>query len=106
MIAWQRHRGSDITLGKRLPEIVRQAGFSGAIKSVSADTKGNPESVRSHADMTVSLLDGPFGHAILENEWAEPDTVERLKDGIQAWAGHPDAFFANVHVEVICWKPD
>jgi hypothetical protein len=53
-----------------------------------------------------SLLDGPFGRAIVEQRWADPTTVERLKDSIRAWGEHPDAFFANVHVEVIGWKPD
>lgn len=105
MIAWQHSRGSDITLGKRLPVILREAGFTSTIKSVSADTKGSPETVRSHADITVSLLDGPFGRAIVENGWADRPAVERLKESIRAWGEHPDAFFANVHVEVIGWKP-
>jgi SAM-dependent methyltransferase len=103
-IAWHRSRGSDITLGKRLPAILREAGFTGSVKSVSADTKGSAESVRTHADITVSLLDGPFGRAIVENGWADSRVVMHLKESIRAWAEHPDAFFANVHVEVIAWK--
>jgi ubiquinone/menaquinone biosynthesis C-methylase UbiE len=106
MIAWQQLRGSDITLGRRLPAILREAGFTNTLKSVSADTKGTPASVRSHADITMSLLDGPFGREIVDNRWADRFTIERLKGSIQAWAEHPDAFFANVHVEVIGWKPD
>jgi ubiquinone/menaquinone biosynthesis C-methylase UbiE len=105
MIAWQRSRGSDVTLGKRLPSILRKAGFTGTIKSVSADTKGDPEAVRSHARASVYLLDGPFGRDILDKGWAEQPTIERLKDSVRQWGEHPDAFFANVHVEVIGWKP-
>jgi ubiquinone/menaquinone biosynthesis C-methylase UbiE len=104
-IAWHQSRGSDITLGKRLPAILREAGFTGTIKSVSADTKGNPEGTRSHAGITISLLDGPFGRDIVHNGWADRATVERLKESIREWGEHPDAFFANVHVEVIGWKP-
>lgn len=37
--------------------------------------------------------------------WADQRTVEQLKESIRAWAEHPDAFFANVHVEVIGWRP-
>lgn len=103
-IAWHQSRGSDITLGKRLPAILRQAGFTDTIKSVSADTKGTPEGVRSHVEITLSLLDGPFGRDIVENGWADRSTVEHLKEDIRAWGAHPDAFFANVHVEVIGWK--
>jgi hypothetical protein len=105
LITWQQSRGSDITLGKRLPAILREAGFSNTIKSVSADTKGKPEETRSHAEITISLLDGPFGRDIVNNGWADRATVERLKEDIRKWGEHPDAFFANVHVEVIGWKP-
>ncbi len=104
-IAWHQSRGSDITLGKRLPTILREAGFTNTIKRVSADTKGDPEATRSHADITISLLDGPFGRDIVDNGWADQYTVEQLKESIREWGEHPDAFFANVHVEVIGWKP-
>ena len=106
MIAWQQHRGSDITLGKRLPTILREAGFTNTFKSVSADTKGTPASVHSHAETTMSLLNGPLGRDSIDNRWVDRPTLERLKDSILEWAEHPDAFFANVHVEVIGWKPD
>jgi ubiquinone/menaquinone biosynthesis C-methylase UbiE len=103
-IKWHNLRGSDITLGKRLPQILREAGFTDTLKSVSADTKGDPQATRSHAEITVNLLDGPFGKAILENGWGDRYTIDRLKESIQEWGEHPDAFFANVHVEVIGWK--
>jgi ubiquinone/menaquinone biosynthesis C-methylase UbiE len=103
-MAWHQSRGSDIALGKRLPAILRQAGFSETIKSVSADTKGDPAGARSHADITISLLDGPFGRDVVDKGWADRRTVERLKESIREWGEHPDAFFANVHVEVIGWK--
>jgi hypothetical protein len=62
--------------------------------------------VHSHARITISLLNGPFGQSILEHGWADQAIVERLKESIRAWGEHPDAFFATVHVEVIGWKPD
>jgi ubiquinone/menaquinone biosynthesis C-methylase UbiE len=105
MVAWQQSRGSDITLGKRLPAILRQAGFTRTVKSVSADTKGDAEAVRAHARITISLLDGPLGRDALANGWADESTLEQIKASILAWAEHPDAFFANVHVEVVGWKP-
>lgn len=104
-IAWHQSRGSDITLGKRLPNILRQAGFVNTIKSVSADTKGTLEETRSHAQITISLLDGPFGRDIVDKGLVDRSMVERLKENIREWGEHPDAFFANVHVEVIGWKP-
>ena len=105
MMAWQQSRGSDITLGQRLPTILRQAGFRRTVKSVSADTKGDAEAVRAHARITIFLLDGPLGRDALANGWADQATLEQIKASILAWAEHPDAFFANVHVEVVGWKP-
>jgi SAM-dependent methyltransferase len=102
---WHQSRGSDIALGKRLPTILREAGFTDTIKSVSADTKGTPASTRAHAEITIFLLDGPFGRDVVDKGWADQATVEYLKDSIREWGEHPDAFFANVHVEVIGWKP-
>jgi hypothetical protein len=105
-VAWHQSRGSDITLGKCLPAILREVCSTRTIKSVSADTKGDPEQVRSHAAITLSLLNGPFGGDIVDNGWGDRLKVERLKESIHAWGEHPAAFFANVHVEVIGWKPD
>lgn len=102
---WHALRGSDIDLGKKLPAILREAGFTDAVKSVSADTKGTPEEVRSNAQMMLSLLDGPFGDAIRAHNWADGDTIDFIRQGIHTWADNPDAFFANVHVEVVAWKP-
>jgi len=103
-VAWHRSRGSDTTIGSQLPAILRGAGFHDVVKSVSADTKGDPDAVRSHADITVSLLDGPFGRDVVARGWADRTTVERLADAARKWGEHPDAFFANVHVEVVGWK--
>ena len=61
--------------------------------------------MQSNAQMMTALLDGPFGNAILTHDWAAADTIDYLKQGIRDWADDPDAFFANVHVEVVAWKP-
>jgi len=102
---WHTSRGSDIDIGRTTPTILRQAGFVGIIKSVSADTKGSPEDVKAHAEIMVHLLNGSFGRDIVNNGWADEVTVERLRNGARQWGPNPDAFFANVHVEVIGWKP-
>jgi SAM-dependent methyltransferase len=101
---WHNSRGSDITTGKNLPSILHKAGFENCIASVSADTKGTPEAVHSHAEITVSLIEGPFGEAVLKNKWADKNTLEKIKGTIKKWGDNPDSFFSNVHVEVIGWK--
>ncbi len=104
MEAWQASRGSNINLGSQLPGILHQAGFSHIVKSVSADTKGEPERVREHADLTCLLLDGPMGKWSIQNGELDQAGIDRLKATIRAWASTSDAFFANLHIEVVGWK--
>jgi hypothetical protein len=61
--------------------------------------------VGSHAAITLFLLDGPFGRQIVDSGLTDGAAVESLKASVSEWGEHPDAFFANVHVEVIGWKP-
>ena len=103
--AWHGRRGSDITLGRRLPAILHRAGFEDVATSVSADTKGTPPEVRQHAQIMMNLLDGPLGREALERREADAATLARLRQEIDAWGADPDAFFANVHVEVIGRRP-
>ncbi len=104
--AWQESRGSDITLGRRLPGIVRRAGFAHIRTSVSADTKGTPQEVLEHAGRMTRLLDGPVGAFARERGLLDEADIGPIREAIEAWGREPDAFFANVHVEVIGRKPD
>ena len=105
MKEWQRSRGSNVNIGRQLPSILRKAGFTNCIISVSADTKGTPEEVCSHAKITLTLLDGPLGKASLKNRWTDKNSIEKIKQEITRWGENPDSFFSNVHIEVIGWKP-
>lgn len=101
---WQRSRGSDITMGRRLPSILREAGFAPTRKSVSADTKGTVEAVRGHAEIMAFLLDGPVGDHARNAGLATDEERKRMRASVVRWGGDPDAFFANIHVEVVGWK--
>ncbi len=102
--AWHAARGSDLSLAARLPSILLAAGFGEPIVTVSADTKGTPDEVREHATTMHFLLDGPLGREALARGWADVATLERLAAAADAWGEEPDAFFANVHVEVVARK--
>ncbi len=103
--AWHRRRGSDIGIGRRLPEILHEAGFVETVTSVSADTKGTPDAVREHATMMVSLLDGPFGEFAVAAGLTDAAGLLRVRDDVRRWGDDPNAFFGNVHVEVAARKP-
>jgi SAM-dependent methyltransferase len=103
--AWQRRRGSDIGIGRRLPEILHEAGFVATVTSVSADTKGTPDAVREHAGMMVSLLEGPLGEFAVAAGMTDGPGLLRVRDDVRRWGDDPNAFFGNVHVEVAARKP-
>ena len=103
--AWHRRRGSDIGIGRRLPEILHEAGFVETVTSVSADTKGTPDAVREHATMMVSLLDGPLGEFAVAAGMTDGAGLLRVRDDVRRWGDDPNAFFGNVHVEVAARKP-
>lgn len=105
MKAWQEFRGSNVNIGRHLPSILRKAGFTNCIKSVSADTKGTQSEIQSHAEITLNLIEGPLGEASLKNEWTDKKSIENIKREITRWGENPDSFFSNVHIEVIGWKP-
>lgn len=104
-LGWMGRRGSDLTLGARLPQILREAGFVVTGTTVSADTKGTREAVADHGRITLELLDGPLGRDIERWGWVTASELARLRDGVEEWRHHPDAFFGNVHVEVVGFKP-
>jgi SAM-dependent methyltransferase len=103
--AWHRGRGSDIGLGSRLPAILGAAGFTGLVVSVSADVKQAGDEVREHARIMTFLLDGPMGAASQGAGLIDESGLGRIAASIAAWADRPDAFFANVHVEVVGRRP-
>lgn len=104
--AWHRGRGSDIHLGSRLPAILGAAGFTDLVVSVTADVKQASDEVREHARIMTFLLDGPVGAASLSAGLIDESGLSRIRSSIAGWGTRPDAFFANVHVEVIGRQPE
>lgn len=105
-LVWQRARGSDLAIGRRLPELLRRAGFADIVTSVSADTKERPGDVRAHARIMTFLVDGPVGRFGLDRALVDTDGLASMRRSIRAWGSDPDAFFAAVHVETVGWKRD
>ncbi len=105
-VRWHRARGSDVTLGRRLPTLLTQAGFASLETGVSADVKSDRADVERHVAMTLSLLDGPFGHDVVARGWADDAAISGLRDAVRRWADQPGAYFANLHVEAIGRRPE
>lgn len=101
---WRALRG-DPWFGRRLPGLVRQAGFEPTIPSASFDVYGDRDGVRLIAEVASSrCFDPDYVQRVVRNGLATPAKLATLAEAWLAWAEEPDAFFALAHGEVVGWK--
>lgn len=102
--SWRLLRG-DPLFGRRLPGLVRQAGFEPTLPSASFDVYGDEDGVRLIADVASSrCYDADYVQRVVSHGLATPEKLATLADAWLAWAKEPDAFFALAHGEVVGWK--
>lgn len=103
---WQRHRGSNLNVGKWLRAILREAGFESVAVSASTEVLESRDQVVEHGNTFVGLLTGNLGEVAVGQDWATRDELDQLADVWRVWREHPDSFIVNVMCEAIGWKPD
>jgi ubiquinone/menaquinone biosynthesis C-methylase UbiE len=82
-------------VGRQLPTLLHQAGFSRVIGSASFECYGTPESVKWIAHLYGDFaLHGPYPPEWLARGWADQATLERINAAWHAWAEQPGALFA------------
>ena len=102
--SWRLLRG-DPWFGRRLPGLVRQAGFQPTIPSASFDVYGDQAGVRLIAEVASGRCYEPdYVQRIVNNKLATAEKLAELADAWLAWAEEADAFFALAHGEVVGWK--
>lgn len=102
--SWRLLAG-DPWFGRRLPGLVRQAGFQPTIPSASFDVYGDPDGVHMIADVAASrCYDADYVQRVVSQGLATSAKLATLAEAWLAWAKEPDAFFALAHGEVVGWK--
>jgi len=103
---WHRSRGCDLTIGKRMPSILRRAGFDHIEIGASSDWKAGPQAVAEHARLLGGLFEpgGGIRATALERGWTDEARMDRIAAGWRAWAADPDAFVVFVMVELVARK--
>lgn len=92
-------------VGRQLPTLLHQAGFSRVIGSASFEDYGTPESVKRIANLYGDFAQhGPYPPEWLARGWADQATLERINAAWQAWAEQPGAFFAWGWCAAVGWK--
>ena len=103
---WQRHRGSNLQIGRHLRRVLREAGFADIVGSASYDSYGaEPNAVYEHGTTWARMFRGSMGEVAVEQGWVDKEMLEPIADRWLAWRDHPDSFVANAMGEAIGWKP-
>ena len=94
--------------GRRLHIWAQEAGFERAKMQVGSGTfsYSAPEQSRWWAGTHIDRLRGEVGKKWLEEFKivSEQAQIDQMIDGLRTWAESPDAWFAALQGEVICWK--
>lgn len=90
-----QRNGGNLRLGKSLRGLLNRAGFVNVEASASYDTFGNPDAIRMMGNYLAS--------SILETDWADGETREKISEAAKEWAEKPDAFAAQCWCEAVGW---
>ena len=100
------HSGGHPNLGRQLPALLREAGFTKITTSTSFRWDGSQDDPtngsRTFGQLLAQRLLLPnFQKPITENGWSDLETLQRISHACAQWADHPDAYAAMIMVEVI-----
>ena len=96
------HNGADSDTGRKLPALVRSAGFENLEVSSSTWTMADEESRRTWGGSWARrCVDSAFGAQALASGLAAQSDLDEMHDAWQDWAESPDGLFVVVHVEVV-----
>ncbi len=100
-----RHNGGDPHVGRRLPELLRMAGFS-QIQAVAQAFTGqkSKETGRVAAGMSNTLLEPHAADQMIELGWLDQSRVDEMRAAVSRWEEHPDAFRAYFWCQALAWK--
>jgi SAM-dependent methyltransferase len=91
----QRRNGGDVHVGRKLPSLLRAAGFLRVRASASYEVYEDPSLVAELLARRLGRVDDP----------ALPrDAAAQAAGALRAWGQDPDALFAAAWVEAVGWK--
>lgn len=97
--------GGDSRIGRRLPGIMRQAGFHTIVPMASYDVFGDRQGVQQAAEVASGRCqDADFIQRLVQRRLVTVERLAELAAAWLAWTEQPDAFFAVAHGEVVGWK--
>lgn len=102
---WYRN-GGEPRLGRQLRALFNAAGISDLQITASVWCYATPaETAEWGESYAERLLTSPMGERAVEYGYASRADLEAMAAAFRAWAAHPDAFWAFIHVAALARKP-
>jgi ubiquinone/menaquinone biosynthesis C-methylase UbiE len=103
--AWYAQRGTDLELGRRLRQVLHDAGFVRILASATCDSYGTPDALRTFSEMMVRNLRQPDLIAFAATTgWGDAAKLDHVCAAVETWGTDPHSFHAGVMGEAIGWK--
>jgi SAM-dependent methyltransferase len=103
-LARRLREGTSPFVGRRLRQLLTQAGFHRVEGSARAIHHGTPEETRGFGVHTASLFGFPAVVRRCDAEgWATADELREMVDAWTAWGEDPGAFVARFWCEAVGW---
>lgn len=100
----QQSGGGDPRVGKRLRDLLHEAGFARSAGSATAGYEGTGDATRMAGEWQARYLEAPplVEHAVALGLTTRGEMVA-MADAWRAWGAHPGAFRATFWCEAVAW---
>lgn len=96
--------GASFFYARHQKRLLREAGFVRVEGYAMARSNGTPERLGVFVEAAVRQFQDPaFVTTVLEHDWADQETLDRLPATIRAWADDPDAYRAILCPAAVGW---
>jgi len=98
--------GGDPFFGRNQVAYLRRAGFQRIEASASYDCwTATPETTRRVGNlMAVGFASAEFVTPVLDSQFADHDTLQKIPPAFRSWDEDPDVFAAEAWGEAVAWK--
>ena len=102
---WYRN-GGEPRMGRHLRALFNAAGVEGLEITAAVWCYATPDETHEWGDSYAErLLTSPMGGRAVEYGYASRADLEAMATAFRAWARHPDALWAFIHVAALARKP-
>lgn len=98
-------RGGDVRIGKRLRELLHDAGFGRTVASVVAAADGTAEAARRTGEREAQYYAAPeFVDYAVASGVTTHEELRAVSDAWHTWSQHPAAFWARFWCQAVGWR--